>query len=241
MRRGRLGIPRGRASDLTLAALALVAPTQPFALHAQKPPAPADSVRALTAGSGDSYWGPIGPGTDSTTATLTNRPMPVWEGMLYWPYRVITYPIKLVGMGIGAGIAYVDEHRILAFLFRPPGVLRIEPDITAGGLSGFGGGLAVRHTAFFGEGNELKARVYATVNGDQKFTLGLKFPVAAVGELQFGAGFRDRDMLHPQTWFCLCLDQRFHHIAHEISFRIMPNSRPVCAKASTTWSISLLL
>ena len=192
MRRGRLGIPRVRASGLTLAALALVAPAQPFALHAQEPPAPADSVRALTAGSGDSYWGPIGPGTDSTTATLTNRPMPVWEGMLYWPYRVITYPIKLVGMGIGAGIAYVDEHRILAFLFRPPGVLRIEPDITAGGLSGFGGGLAVRHTAFFGEGNELKARVYATVNGDQKFTLGLKFPVAAVGELQFGAGFRDR-------------------------------------------------
>ncbi len=191
MRRGWLGFPRVRASGPLLAALALIAPARPFALRAQEPAA-VDSAPTLTAGSGDSYWGPIAPGTDSTTATLTSRPMPVWEGIIYWPYRVVTYPIKLIGMGIGASIAYVDEHRILAFLFRPPGVLRIEPDITAGGLSGFGGGLAVRHTAFLGEGNELKARVYATVNGDQKFTLGLKFPVAAVGELQLGAGFRDR-------------------------------------------------
>ncbi len=192
MRRGRWGFPRVRASGLLLAALALVVLARPFALHAQVPAVPADSAQTLTAGSGDSYWGPIPHGTDSTTATLTNRPMPVWEGIIYWPYRVITYPIKLVGMGIGASIAYVDEHRVLAFLFRPPGVLRIEPDITAGGLSGFGGGLAVRHTAFLGEGNELKARVFATVNGDQKVTLGLRFPIAAVGELQLGAGFRDR-------------------------------------------------
>jgi len=174
-----------------LAALALGASARPVALGAQEPP-PGDTVAVFAGGAGDSHWGPVPPEADSTTATFGNRPMPLWEGVIYWPYRVITYPIKLIGIGIGAGIGYVDEHRILAFLFRPPGVIRLEPDITAGGLSGFGGGLAVRHTAFFGEGNELKARVYATVNGDQKFTLGLKFPVAAVGELQLGTGFRDR-------------------------------------------------
>ncbi len=178
-----------RTPAFLLAALALLAQARPSTLHAQ---APTSRDSARMSGAGVSYWGRIPEQADSVTAELRNRPMPLWEGILYWPYRVITYPIKLAGDGIGETIEYLDESRLLAFLFRPPGVFIVEPEISAGGLSGFGGGLAFRYTAFLGEGNELKVRVYAAVNGDQKLTLGLRFPLASAGELQLGAGFRDR-------------------------------------------------
>jgi hypothetical protein len=153
---------------------------------------PDSAARLQGTGIGVSYWGEIPAPTDSATARFANRPASFWEAVLVSPYRVITFPFRAVGAGILATVEFMDDKQILDIFIRPPGNIQLFPEITAGGLSGFGGGLSIQHNHVGAPGNELRLRAYTTVRGDQRITGGAQFPIGRGGMLGFGAGFRDR-------------------------------------------------
>ncbi len=177
-----------RGSGLPIIAAVLVSLPAGTAV-AQEPHARADSVAD---GVGASYWGEIPTASGSTTARFRDPAMPVWEGILVVPFRFFTYPVKLVGDGMLAAVQWTDETRILNIFFRPPGNIQLMPAINAGGLSGFGGGLAIQLNDVGFPGVQMRLRGYATVNGDQRITFGARAPAGRRGSIVLGAGFRDR-------------------------------------------------
>lgn len=144
----------------------------------------------------ESYWGPIAARPDTVAAALAEPPKPVWEQVLLAPYRVVTYPIVLVSKGTGAGIGYMDEHRVLeraASLLGPrQGPFGFLVDFQFGGLSGLGGGLIAEHTNFFGTGNTLRARASTTTHHDDHLGIAARFHSDRGGFLEIGAGYRQR-------------------------------------------------
>jgi hypothetical protein len=139
-----------------------------------------------------SYWGTIQPPTDSTTGAADNRALPAWEAALYWPYRVIAFPFRLLGDGIGAGIEFVTETPFLAglFSFRPT-AFYVKPEVNTGAATGFGAGVILHHSSLFYPDNRLRLRLYTSTHSDQRVTLGLRFPTSD-GSADFFAGFRDK-------------------------------------------------
>ncbi|HET7903188.1 MAG TPA: BamA/TamA family outer membrane protein, partial [Candidatus Eisenbacteria bacterium] len=144
----------------------------------------------------ESHWGYLPAGSDTVCVPLADRPKALWERALLAPYRVVTFPISMVTHGVGAGVGYVDEHRVLdrvARLLGPrQGPFGLLVDFRFGGLSGLGGGLTAEHTRFFGEGNTFRARASTTDNGDHRLGLAARFGGARRSFLEFGAGYRQR-------------------------------------------------
>jgi hypothetical protein len=157
---------------------------------------------AAIAGAGpeDTYWGPIpvaADSSDTTRATFHDPPMPVHEAIVYWPVRVVTYPLALVAGGIGESIEYLDEtkilHRVSTLLAPRRGPFGVVLGIQAGGLAGFGIGVSVEHDAFLGrKGNLIRLRGATTVNGDHRLSLGLRIPQGDAEYFDFGVGYRVR-------------------------------------------------
>ena len=165
--------------------------------HAQQPPPPPDSTRAIREdGTGASYWGMIPTSVEAHPETLRNQPMPVWEGVLVWPYRVFTFPLKLVSSGMGETLQFLDEKKVIAlvsgFLGPRQGPFGVLTQFQAGGLSGFGGGVALEHDAFFGPSNRFRLHGSTTINGTHRASLGLRFGTGSTGEIDVGAGYRVR-------------------------------------------------
>lgn len=144
----------------------------------------------------ESHWGVLPAGADTVCVPLRDRPKAIWERALLAPYRVVTFPIAMVTHGVGAGVGYVDEHRVLdrvARLLGPrQGPFGLLVDFRFGGLSGLGGGITAEHTRFFGEGNTLRVRAATTDNGDHRLGLATRFGGARRSYLEFGAGYRQR-------------------------------------------------
>ena len=147
-------------------------------------------------GTGASYWGQIPNLDGSTPATIDNKAMPVWEGALVWPYRVITYPLRLLSTGVGASIEFFNESPVISQvgnLFGPRrGPFGVLMQFQAGGLSGLGGGFTAEHGSFFGASNRFRLAASTTDNGTHRVRLGLRFPSVLRGEVDFGAGYRRR-------------------------------------------------
>jgi hypothetical protein len=149
-------------------------------------------------GYGLSYWGEIPPPADSTTAPLANRRMPLWEGILVWPYRVVAFPFRLVGDGVVAAVAAVDESPFLSQLFSLQArALTVSPEVNVGGLSGFGLGIAIQRDSLSSDDHQLRFRVSGSSQGDARITLGTRFALGSRGRLTLGGGFRD----HANTRF----------------------------------------
>jgi hypothetical protein len=134
--------------------------------------------------------------TDSTRAVFRDPPMPLVEAVFYWPVRVVTIPVVLLADGLGETVEFLDDSKVLDHagkLLRPrTGPVGVVPIIQAGGLGGFGGGLMLEHDAFLHEGNQLRLRASATVNGDSRLSLGMRVPLSNEGYFEFGAGYRNR-------------------------------------------------
>ena len=176
----------------------------PVPVQAQAPadssaaPAPsaAPTESAAAPASSMSYWGPASPVPgDTTLARFVNPPRPLWESAIYWPVRIVSYPLALTVRGVGSGIQSLDDSKVLYRIGRllaprrgPFGVLL---DFRAGGISGFGGGIVAEHGAFFGEGNLFRLRAETTTRGEHRVTLGLRFP-SGEGATEFGFGYRQR-------------------------------------------------
>jgi hypothetical protein len=172
---------------LSVAALLWTAAAPPA--QSQTPATIADSIQQ---GYGLSRWGAIPPPGDSVTAPSHNRPMPVWEGILVWPYRVIAFPFRLLADGIGATVRAVDETPFLRqFLAFQPRTFRITPEVSVGGLGGWGFGLAAQHDSLTGPGHQARLRLFASNQRDRKATLGLRFPAGDRGKLTIGIGYRN--------------------------------------------------
>ncbi len=176
---------------LTLSWLLLGAGAAP----GQEPTALPDSAQQ---GYGLSYWGQIPAPSDSSVAPAENRRMPLWEGVLVWPYRVVAFPFRVVADGVGATIEAVDESpflsRILSFRAR---ALKVSPELNIGGLSGFGVGVAIQRDSLGGDDHQLRFRVSGSSQRDARATFGTRFPLGRSGRLTLGAGFRD----HANTRF----------------------------------------
>ena len=180
-----------------MVALALGTAALPGGARAQVRPAARDTTFGTSApGTGASYWGLILPPPDSVRAVFGNRPMPLWEGMLVWPYRVISFPLRLVSNGFGETVEFLDEKKVIDRVGRLLGPRRgpfgVRMQFQAGGLSGFGGGVALEHDAFFGPSNRFRLYGTSTVNGSHRASLGLRFRVGTTGEIDVGAGYRVR-------------------------------------------------
>lgn len=142
-------------------------------------------------GRGLGYWGLVGEPSDSTTATYTGNSMPLWEALLVWPFRVITFPIKLLVDGIGLGVTWADQSGTLGRLLEELQVsgFPLDPIITAGGLEGFGGGLSLELDPFLGNPDQrFKANAATTFNGHTLLSAG--YQIGRRHTLEFGAGSR---------------------------------------------------
>jgi hypothetical protein len=142
-------------------------------------------------GWGSSYWGHIPAPQDSVTAAFSNLPMPLWEGVLVWPFRVITFPIKAVGLGIGAGVTYMDHsrwlYRIGQLLAGPEVPIGVYPTVSASSLSGLGLGLTLFHNTLPLD-TRMRFSVKASTRGSRRYTLGFMQDRASAWEI--GAGHR---------------------------------------------------
>ncbi len=162
----------------------------------QVPTTPERDSTQRRSGIGASYWGIIPPPADSVQVTTRPRPMPAWEGILVWPYRVVTLPIWLLSSGIGESVEYLDEKRVLNRLGKllgpREGPFGVVLNFSAGGLPGLGGGVSLEHDAFFRPGHQFRLRGSATLRGHRRGSLGLRFPAGDRGSVEFGAGYRYR-------------------------------------------------
>jgi hypothetical protein len=151
---------------------------------------------SVAAGNGESYWGPILPVADSLTTTSTARGMPLWEATLVWPFRVITFPIVVVGTGIAAGVEVLDESKIVPWIaerLRPrPGPLGVHADFTAGGLTGLGAAITGEYTGLFGPTNRGRLAGGTSTTGHRRVNAGVSFQAGARGRLELAAGYRMR-------------------------------------------------
>ncbi len=185
----------GKALGVRHAALALViglAAIRPAPAQ-ERPDAPDTLVQETVSGVGVSYWGFIPPAEDSSLAVLSNRRMPVWESILVYPYRVIAFPFRLLADGVGATVEFAAENPTLRRLFAfKPRAFVVTPDFGISTQSGTSVGVLFRHSALLAPGNELRLRLSTSTQGDQRLTLGLRFPVSAHGLLTIGGGLRDR-------------------------------------------------
>ena len=162
------------------------------------------SARALSAeappAETESYWGSAlaaADSSDSIRAVYRDPGMPLTHAVFYWPVRVVTYPLTLLAGGLGAGVEYLDETRVIhkaSELIGPRrGPFGVVLGVQAGGLSGFGAGLSVEHDAFFRKGNLLRVRASTTVNGDHRGSIGLRIPSGEGEYFEYGIGYRARE------------------------------------------------
>ena len=147
----------------------------------------------------EAYWDSLpaaADSSDSTHAIFRDPPMPVAEAIFYWPVRVAGEPIVLLASGLGETVEFLDGkrviHRVSKLLAPRRGPFGVVPDIQAGGLSGFGGGLSIEHDAFFRKGNLLRLRASGTTHGDTRLSLGTRFPLGEGEYFEFGTGYRVR-------------------------------------------------
>jgi hypothetical protein len=159
---------------------------------------PVAAVSGMSADSPDTYWGPLPAPSDSTIVVFPDRAMPLWEKALYYPYRVVSLPVDLTTDGLTEGIIFLYEASFVKKLrefsggFPGPFGTRITPNVTAGDLLGYGGGLSISHEAFLHPGHRFKLRWQSTANSSHKLTLGLALPAGRVNALELGAGYRVR-------------------------------------------------
>jgi hypothetical protein len=171
--------------------LLLLIASLPPAVRAQTP---SDSI---TTPAEASYWGGAAPAPEDTAlARFRNPRRPLWEGAIYWPVRVASFPLALAARGIGSGIEVLDDSKVIYRFGRllaprrgPFGVLL---DLRAGGISGFGGGFTAEHGSFLGNGNLFRLRAETTTRSDHRLNLGIRVPSARDGGTEVGLGYRAR-------------------------------------------------
>ena len=152
------------------------------------------------AGAGDSlsHWGPVPPRADSVTAVFTRAPTPLWRSALYFPFRVVLFPLWLVDRGISnvAGFALesavAEDVEEVFQIFPAPFGGRLYPTVAAGGLSGFGLGLIYEHDAFFRESNRYRLEFGFSFRGDLIATTGARLGEDERTTWDLGAGWRRR-------------------------------------------------
>ncbi|HEX7879314.1 MAG TPA: hypothetical protein VF720_07885, partial [Candidatus Eisenbacteria bacterium] len=141
-----------------------------------------------------SYWGAAP--ADSSPVVLSQPGMPVWEGAIVYPWRVITYPIKLVTMGIGELVVAADESKLVGsvadLLSPPPSVIGLSPTLAAGGLNGFGGGLTLYDNEFHHPDNRARLGFALTTNGSQLYRAGVLVNEPGRTSLEIGGSYRLR-------------------------------------------------
>jgi hypothetical protein len=144
----------------------------------------------------ESYWGVLPAPSDTVATPLADRPKALWEHAVLAPYRVATFPLHVLGRGAGAGVAYLDEHRVpdrVARLLGPRrGPFGILLDFQFGGLSGVGGGITAEHTRFFGPRHTLRAHAFTSTQKDHRLNLAARFEGDRGAFTEFGAGYRRR-------------------------------------------------
>jgi outer membrane protein assembly factor BamA len=143
-------------------------------------------------------WGRFPTPADSVTAQFQNRPIPLWEYALLVPYRIVSFPIWAVSRGLTVSAVHLAETDFASYVgkffrgFRGPFGTRWNPNFTAGGTLGTGGGLTIGHGSFFGPGNKVKIRWQSTTNSSHKLSLGGYFSGSGKTTLQLGGGWRVR-------------------------------------------------
>jgi len=153
-------------------------------------------ARADEPDSTQSYWGSIPAPNDSVCIPLLEPPKPLWERVVLVPYRVVTFPVALLSHGVGGGIEYLDDHRVIATLSHLLGPREVPfgflIDFSLGGNSGTGGGLIAEHTRFFGPGNTLRVRASTSTHHDDRLGLAARFTHPRGAFFEFGTGYRHR-------------------------------------------------
>ena len=190
-----------RTAALILVLIAAILPGRALAQSSPDSSAAIDSFDTEVSAPPDtatvSYWGPASPDADNTTLVrYANRPLPVWEAVVYWPVRIASYPLALVVRGVGGTIEALDDGKVIykiQHLLGPrPGPFGVILDFRAGGISGFGGGFTAEHSSFFGKGNLFRLRAETTTKGDHRLNLGVRTGTPDHAATEVALGFRAR-------------------------------------------------
>lgn len=155
----------------------------------------ADSLRA--AAPSLSHWGAVPPPDDSVAvARFSNNRLPPWEAAVVYPWRVVTFPVKLATMGLGAGVVALDEGGVIkkfGRLVMPPPVIRgFTPAFSTGGSQGTVLGGVLFDNAFFAPRNEARVRYEGTFDNAHKASLGLRLGKGGPRQADFVVGYRLR-------------------------------------------------
>jgi hypothetical protein len=212
-----------------------VVETGASSLEEGESPAP---LRQAGSMEGPSNWGELPAASDSSTAAFRNHGLPIWEAALVWPYRVVTFPLKLAGDGFGETVEFMDERRILYKINRlltPPDLpYGFTTNLHAGGLAGLGGGLTFYHDELFSPHNRTRLGFKSSLKGSHRLTFGLRIGDGGEGEGEAGAGYRIRRNarffgLGPQS-----RDEDESFFSHELSWAGVGYHRNL----SPTWRAS---
>lgn len=141
----------------------------------------------------DSHWGPIPARADSVARTF-ERPSSSTAGKVAdAPYLVASIPFRLFSRGVRETYLYTERSglaRTIAQLLGPrelPWGFMVSA--SAGGLTGWGGGLTFVHDRFFGPENRFRLGAKTSENGHHKVHLGLRVPNGP-DTFELGVGYR---------------------------------------------------
>jgi hypothetical protein len=119
---------------------------------------------------------------------------PLWEQTLLAPYAIVRLPFRGLNAGARAAFVFLDDHRVTGRIRRLLGPRRgpfgFAINVTAGGLSGFGGGLTLFHDSFLSPANRAKLRFQYTADGGRRGTFGLVSGEGGISESSLGLGGR---------------------------------------------------
>ncbi len=141
-----------------------------------------------------SYWGPLPAPADSVSSVYQNRSRPLWAKTLYYPYRLLSTPFYVLSLGLNGSAAALMQWKLLrGFIggFDGPWGTSITPNITAGGLLGFGGGLNLSYPVYSTlDENRFRLVWQSTVRGSHRLTGAFMRPLGAHSEGTAGASYR---------------------------------------------------
>jgi hypothetical protein len=157
------------------------------------PSAPARAAAADSA-LAESRWGVIPARADSNTVAFDNRARAAWEWPLFIPYAAINYPLRWVRHGVGAGIVWLDTHRIFERINIVPAPEGVVPALDYGSLSGVTFGINY-YDLLGARRHPMRLRAEYSTERWQRYTGGVAFNRGGRFAGAVGAGYRLRPNL----------------------------------------------
>lgn len=147
-------------------------------------------------GSGESYWGPVPPESESELLLVERHQRAAWEWPLYGTYRVLRFPFQVLGAGAKRMVIFLDESGTFYHAKRLLGDISLPYGLRVGGVfdvvTGFGLGANVYHDEVGRPGSQIQLKGLASFEGHRRASVGYELEWAERRSLVLGLGYRLR-------------------------------------------------